>query len=650
MKLNKLYWYANRLKAMSIPEIKHRLEKNLTMYKQSKKYTQDIYINDINKINKSELIKFEEKLVHIFNYKYIDIINYKITEEIDVFGEKIKIDEKINWHKSNFSNWDKEIYSNYINFKDTDDIGEIRYTWEINRHLFFVKLALNFKKTNDKKYIDLLKMHFYDWIKNNPFLKGVNWASPMEIAIRSYQWTITYSIIKDDIDTKFKLDLINSIVNSIEYVRNNYSLYSSANNHLIVEAVYCGIIGYIIDPIYKNNYLEESFNIIEREILLQNNKDGVNKEQATHYQAFVLDSFFQFAFFLQKIDKEFPYKEILFNMSEFIGLLRQSGKVIEFGDSDDAKLISFNLHTDYYYDYVLQLASTYFNTKFIDIENMFEEVKFISQKCRLECHKHEYKNFYIYEAGGYAIFNLESDFMLFDIGELGFGSIAAHGHSDALSIVYCKDNKPIFVDPGTYIYNIKSKWRDYFRQTSSHNTLVFENKNQSLIKGPFLWGRKASVEIIDYGENKDIIYICARHDGYLPRVHQRNIMYLKDESTFIIKDIFKDTAEINYILDDSLYIEKISDNELKVNNIENNLFITFNGEFEITSKYISKRFLSKSITSGLKVINDFNKNNSLYTIISDEKINVNKDTISFKSYDIEYISYKEIRRKYDRNC
>ncbi|MEI9958285.1 MAG: heparinase II/III family protein [Ferruginibacter sp.] len=41
----------------------------------------------------------------------------------------------------------------------------------------------------------------------------------------------------------------------------------------------------------------------------------------------------------------------------------------------------------------------------------------------------------------------------FDAAQLGFLSIAAHGHADALSFFLHIDGQPVFVDPGTYTYH-----------------------------------------------------------------------------------------------------------------------------------------------------------------------------------------------------
>jgi hypothetical protein len=81
--------------------------------------------------------------------------------------------------------------------------------------------------------------------------------------------------------------------------------------------------------------------------------------------------------------------------------------------------------------------------------------------------------------------------VLFDCGELGLGSIAAHGHADALSVCVRAFGRDVLVDPGTYDYFSFPAWREYFRSTRAPPRLVLDGLDQSSMLGPFLWGRRA---------------------------------------------------------------------------------------------------------------------------------------------------------------
>jgi hypothetical protein len=74
-----------------------------------------------------------------------------------------------------------------------------------------------------------------------------------------------------------------------------------------------------------------------------------------------------------------------------------------------------------------------------------------------------------------------------DAGPLGYRSIAAHGHADALSFTLSVGGREFFVDPGTYAYHTQPAWREYFRGTAAHNTVRVDGENQSVSGGNFMW-------------------------------------------------------------------------------------------------------------------------------------------------------------------
>lgn len=643
--MSKLKWFVNRLKAMSVKEVFYRLEQKNKKIKYKKKYNNSRTVLDIKdyKYNQDDYIKCEKILSQILNNCNLEEL--EINNKTTVYNTEFDIFEPIKWHKAMNGEWPKDKVSFDIEFKESV-FGDVRYTWEVNRHLFFPRLALYYKKYNDEKYIDQLKKLFYDWVQENPFLKGVNWSSPMEIAIRAYQWLITLSLLSESEDVNFKKDLIKAILNSIEYVSENLSAFSSANNHLILEAGIISIIGYCLEPIYKQHWFKVGNDILKKEIPLQVYEDGVNKEQAAHYHAFVLDIMLQYNIFLKKINKETLHEDILYKMTEFIGYAFNNNSAVEFGDSDDAKILDFTGYKKNYYKFLLKLSSCYYEEKFIDIGYIDLEIKLlIDNKCDAHSYKkYEYNNLKVFNQGGYAFIKQKNDFLMFDFGNLGFGSIAAHGHADALSIVY-HNKKPIFIDLGTYIYNVQKKWRDYFRKTENHNTLYIEGKCQSKMEGPFLWSKKADAKLIDCGENKSLIYLKASHDGYLPSIHERTIAYEKKENFIIIEDSFSNEGILNFNIDINVEINQINKNLIKCDDI----YFYCSKDIEIIDKSISKEFLLKEKTKALKIKNNFNEE-KVYSIIAKEPISFKNNEIIFEDKKYQYINYNEIRGVSREKC
>ncbi|HTM78756.1 MAG TPA: heparinase II/III-family protein, partial [Devosia sp.] len=128
--------------------------------------------------------------------------------------------------------------------------------------------------------------------------------------------------------------------------------------------------------------------------------------------------------------------------------------------------------------------------------------------------------------GGYSVWrghHAQQDIhAVFDHGPLGYLSIAAHGHADALALWLAVDGQPVLVDPGTYRYQAGGAWRDWFRSTRAHNTLTIAGTSQSLASGAFNWSHK-TVSRLD-AVTEAPWRVVASHDGYQRRFgarHQR---------------------------------------------------------------------------------------------------------------------------------
>src|SRR5258708_1655512 len=134
-----------------------------------------------------------------------------------------------------------------------------------------------------------------------------------------------------------------------------------------------------------------------------------------------------------------------------------------------------------------------------------------------------------------------------DAGPLGFLSIAAHGHADALSFTLSICGHEVLVDPGTYAYHRDRRWRDYFRGTAAHNTLRVDDTEQSVSGGSFLWTAHAQArcERFESGAERDLFE--GVHDGYLrlpdPVLHRRRIEFDKRATRFEIRDTVECAAE-----------------------------------------------------------------------------------------------------------
>jgi uncharacterized heparinase superfamily protein len=151
----------------------------------------------------------------------------------------------------------------------------------------------------------------------------------------------------------------------------------------------------------------------------------------------------------------------------------------------------------------------------------------------------------VFEHGGYAV--LGSRFgtcdelkLVADAGPLGYLSIAAHGHADALAFTLSARGQELLIDPGTYAYHTQRDWRDWFRGTAAHNTVIVDGENQSVIGGSFMWLHKAraTLEAVELTAERDVWQ--ASHDGYRrlrdPVTHRRRIELDHARAVVVVHD------------------------------------------------------------------------------------------------------------------
>jgi Heparinase II/III-like protein len=136
--------------------------------------------------------------------------------------------------------------------------------------------------------------------------------------------------------------------------------------------------------------------------------------------------------------------------------------------------------------------------------------------------------------------------MLIDAGPLGYLSLAAHGHADALGVCLSVAGQPVLVDPGTFAYHTEPQWRRYFRGTRAHNTALVDEQDQSRQGGNFMWSRHATAKCLLFNANGIEQRFAGEHDGYCslsdPLIHRREIAYDTAQRVFEITDIFECAA------------------------------------------------------------------------------------------------------------
>jgi len=384
----------------------------------------------------------------------------------------------------------------------------------------------------------------------------------MEIAIRVNSWIYTYCFLNKAFEkynlenNKILKDISRGIIVMADYIVKHRAKYSSANNHLIVEMYAVGMSGIFFD--YKP-WVKLAFNILTEELPRQNYADGVNKEMSLHYQSFVMEAYGLLMIEMKHNHIKIPqiWEEYLMHMSEFMcDCCGEYGETVVFGDNDEGKILDLSGEHFEHYRYVLDLMGSVLPKRYSKMENIHENLCWIlegdSQDSVLQKHCYYSPEVKCYKEGGYTLWRSKNNKVLIGIdhADLGFGSLAAHGHADALSFQMFIEGMPVFVDPGTYNYHVPKKMRDDLRATANHNTVCVDGANQAEILGPFLWGKRYECEEAEVQENEEGVYFEAtiQNNG---NVHERKIR-ISDRDIIKIEicddlELSKDTKKVEQI-------------------------------------------------------------------------------------------------------
>jgi hypothetical protein len=379
---------------------------------------------------------------------------------------------------------------------------------------------------------------------------------------------------------------LDAIYRHCHFIAGHFSRHSSANNHLLGELM--GLfIGATMWPLWPESarWRERARAEFEVEALRQTAPDGVNREQAIWYHHEVADMMLLTGLFGRANGVEFSqaYWERLERMLDFIAAVMDAGgNVPMLGDADDAQMVRwvpeglspppqpFPLEGEG--DMPVPGASpvekarweAVFRSLLATGAVLFDRPDFAAKAGRFDDKSRwllgggaqgrfdalarqggEARWVRAYPEGGYYVLGADLDTrdeirIVADAGPLGYLSIAAHGHADALAFTLSVAGREMLIDPGTYTYNTQRKWRDYFKGTGAHNTVMVDGLDQSVSGGNFLWVKHANAmcEHWESGSNRDVL--VGVHDGYLrlgdPVRHRRTLMLDKATRTLQVTD------------------------------------------------------------------------------------------------------------------
>jgi len=427
----------------------------------------------------------------------IDLAHQSRRHQFPILGVTIDAGPDIRWRRDYLRGIETGLcYFRRIPYLDTSRAGDHKAIWELNRHQHLIVLAQAYLLTGDTGDLDEICAQLESWIVANPFHRGTNWASALEVAFRALSWIWVYHLVGCKLPGDFREQWLHTLYLHGCHLANNLSFYFSPNNHLVGEALALHALGLFFSGGVSRrpaHWHQLGSRVMREQMDRQIHPDGSSFEQSTYYQGYLLDMFRLHAVLAAPSPE---YQAKLERMAEYMDAVTgPSGLPPMLGDDDGGHL-----------------------------------------SCPYRpAHRAGERKSRLFPDAGIAVMTCGTTHAIVDAGP--FGALhSGHSHSDTLSIILRSGVDEILIDPGTYTYTAEPEWRDWFRGSSAHNTIRIDRRDQAVMAGPFGWTHQPEVAILDWQTNsdRDVLEAECRYSGFR---HCRRVEFQKPDVFLITDDV-----------------------------------------------------------------------------------------------------------------
>ncbi len=432
-----------------------------------------------------------------------------------------------------------ETYAFSVNQRDEAAVGNIKQVWEVNRLQHLTLLATAWFLTAEEAYAQRVADQLRSWLRENPFLSGVNWTSGIELGVRLINLAWIRRLLDSWPGVAALFEGSETTVRQIrwhqEYLAAFESRGSSANNHVIAEAA-GQLAASCAFPWFpeSDRWRREAASLLARSLAANTFPSGINRELASDYHGFVFELGVFAAAEAAAAGTPVPedtWRQLCSMADAMAALADCLGQPPRQGDSDEGRVVLLDAPVRGRWPALLALGDGLFgrlgwwpavprDAGSVLLRSLAGDGEEVSGRPAARPDRFP-------DAGISILRTAAADspelWCRCDGGPHGFLSIAAHAHADALSVEVRYAGVDVLADPGTYCYHGEPAWRSYFQSTIGHNTVEVGGRWQSVRGGAFLWLRHAAGREISVASAGAVAAWTGEHDGYRPAVHRRSV-------------------------------------------------------------------------------------------------------------------------------
>ena len=129
-----------------------------------------------------------------------------------LMGCEIETGPDIDWRRDYLSGKSTGLdYFRRIPYLDFARAGDHKPVWELNRHQHLVLLAQAWRLTGRAGFYLEIEAQLESWWAANPYGRGINWTSALEVAFRALSWIWVYHIAGDQMGAGLRRRFLESL-------------------------------------------------------------------------------------------------------------------------------------------------------------------------------------------------------------------------------------------------------------------------------------------------------------------------------------------------------------------------------------------------------------------------------------------------------
>jgi len=428
-------------------------------------------------------------------------------------------------------------YFRLVPYLDAARAGDHKVIWELNRHQHLVLLAQAWLLTGSSDYLAEIETQLRSWFEANPFHRGINWASALEVAFRAMSWLWIWHLVGSELSAELRPQLLEGLYQHGAHVANNLSHYFSPNTHLLGEAVALHALGRLT-PAFPGTrrWRELGRRIVHEQMRRQVFQEGTHFEQSAYYHVYALDMFL-FHAVLEPATR--PYLEKLARMAEYLhAIMGPAWKLPLIGDDDGGRFFHPYGVRDEFGRATLAACGVFLKRPdwIRDPADLSEQAAWWLGPMSLEAKPAPSSwRSHLFAESGVAVMHDAGAHIVADAGPFGPWG-AGHSHSDTLSLVVRYNAEDILIDPGTFTYVGDRELRNWFRGSAAHNTIRVDGRDQAIPANPFRWEEKPRVVVHEWfssGDRDRLDAECA----FGPFTHRRVMQFIRGLALLILDEV-----------------------------------------------------------------------------------------------------------------